>query len=123
MKRHCPECESARVKPIALHSGILRCQECGWEWSVGSTTDTELLIYFGKAMWGPRWQAEMARALGVHPDTVQDWRQGRMIPRPGVWTDLRKIGEQRRSTLAEILAAIDKLQERTKRHDNQEQDT
>jgi len=77
-------------------------------------TDTALLICFGKAMWGARWQAEMARALGVHPDTVQDWRQGRMIPRQGVWTDLRRIGEQRRSTIADILAAIDKHQERTK---------
>ena len=38
-----------------------------------------------------------------HKDTVQDWRQGRMNPRPGVWDELREIAKQR---IAEIEAVL-----------------
>jgi len=66
-------------------------------------TDTDLITRYGRALWGDRWQSEMARALGVHKDTVQDWKQGRMNPRPGVWEDLREIAGNR---LVEILSPL-----------------
>lgn len=62
-----------------------------------------LIIRIGAALWGERWQADMARALGVHRDTVQDWRQGRSTPRPGVYADLLKIATGRHAEISEIV--------------------
>lgn len=61
--------------------------------------DQALIVTVGEALWGDRWQAQMARALGVSVDTVQDWRQGRYSPRQGVWADLREIALQRSNAL------------------------
>ena len=61
-----------------------------------------LIIRIGEALWGERWQSEMARALGVSKTSVQDWRQGRNAPRPGVWADLARIVEERLAGMAEV---------------------
>lgn len=56
---------------------------------------SNLITEIGEALWGDRWQSDMARALGVHKDTVQDWRQERAEPRPGVFIDLSRIVDER----------------------------
>lgn len=35
-------------------------------------------------------QVELGQRIGVHKQTVQDWLQERMQPRPGVYTDLHR---------------------------------
>lgn len=69
---------------------------------------TDLIIRAGEALWGTRWQAEMAEALGVARSTVQDWRQGKSQPRPGVYADLQRIAARRQIALGELVEALDR---------------
>jgi DNA-binding XRE family transcriptional regulator len=56
----------------------------------------------GKVLWGDRWQSEMARALGVHRDTVQAWAKRHYEFRPDVSRKLRALLSERRTELAEL---------------------
>lgn len=62
-----------------------------------------LITRVGKALYGDNWQAQMSRELGVHKDTVQDWRQDRSRPRPGVYVDLMRIAVERQGALDDIV--------------------
>ena len=53
----------------------------------------------GRALWGDRWQSEMARALGVHRDTVQDWAKRQYEFRPDIAEKLRELLIARRDEL------------------------
>jgi DNA-binding transcriptional regulator YiaG len=68
--------------------------------------DNSIIIRTGLALWGDRWQAPMAAALGVHKDTVQDWRQGRSTPRPGVYMDLLRIIAERQAEIDDVVEAL-----------------
>ena len=52
------------------------------------TVDQKLLTAVGVALYGPRWQSDLARDLGVSDRTVRRWVSGEDIPRQGVWRDL-----------------------------------
>lgn len=71
--------------------------------------DAETIKAAGIALYGERYKADLAAALGVSRDTVDDWGKGRMRPRPGVWTDLAKLVDDRSKTLAKLAPAIDEL--------------
>jgi hypothetical protein len=66
----------------------------------------------GRALWGERWQAEMARALKVHRDTVQDWAKERYQYRPEVIEQLRELLQERRVELARLEAQLAPTKER-----------
>jgi transcriptional regulator with XRE-family HTH domain len=51
-------------------------------------TDQKLLTAVGEALYGARWQSDIARDLGVSDRTIRRWASGEDIPRPGVWRDL-----------------------------------
>lgn len=67
-----------------------------------------LIVRIGEALWGERWQAEMARSeVDVNVNTVQKWRKGVATPRPGVYATLRKEIERRRELLTALLEEMD----------------
>jgi hypothetical protein len=63
----------------------------------------DMLIRLGRALWGDRWQAEMANALGVNRSTVQDWRQNRYAPRNTIYLELYAIADKRVTELKNLL--------------------
>lgn len=66
-----------------------------------------ILIDCGEALYGPLWQSELARQLGVSDRTVRRWVAGGEMP-IGVYTDLLRLTQER----AGILDALgDRLRE------------
>lgn len=53
----------------------------------------------GEALYGPRWQSDLARALGVSDRTMRRWAAGTHCPPPGVHADLLRLVEQRIAVL------------------------
>ena len=53
----------------------------------------DLLIECGEALYGPRWQSEMARDLGVNKRTIGRWLSGASKVPPGILKDLLKLVE------------------------------
>lgn len=70
------------------------------------TDHRETLRAAGAVLYGPAWQSELARQLGVAGRTVRYWIAGdRPIP-PGVWVDIAQLLEQHGDDLAEVAAAV-----------------
>lgn len=66
----------------------------------------ETLMLVGESLYGPLWQSELARALGVAQETVNRARRGKR-PIPEGWSaDLLHLIAERRSGLLEAEAAI-----------------
>lgn len=63
---------------------------------------SRLLAECGEALYGPRWQSDMARGLGVSDRTMRRWVAGTHdVPR-GVYTDLLRLTQER----AELLESL-----------------
>lgn len=75
-------------------------------------SDTTLLVAVGQALYGTRWQSELARALGVSDRTVRGWISGRMEPRQGVYRDLLDLVRQRRDALSPLIPQLERLADR-----------
>lgn len=73
---------------------------------------SDLLHEIGGALYGPLWQSEMARDLGVAIRTVQRWAAGTYPVPEGVWWDLRDRIDVRRG---ELVRLFDKLPRRPRR--------
>jgi hypothetical protein len=57
---------------------------------------------FGTALYGPRYQRELAAALGVNERTMRRWVAGDYPPPEGVLADLRKLAAERVRELREL---------------------
>lgn len=70
---------------------------------VGTGLQRDKLRRYGEALYGERWQSDLARALGINDRRVRQWLTGdRPIP-PGVWTDISKLLQQRQQQISELL--------------------
>lgn len=58
-------------------------------------THRSLLRAVGEALYGPRWQSDLARDLDVSDRTVRRWVAGAVRMPPGVVTDLRRLCDER----------------------------
>lgn len=56
----------------------------------------------GEALFGPRWQSDMARELSVSDRTIRDWVSGASEPPRGVYVDLLRLVVERGADLDDI---------------------
>lgn len=59
----------------------------------------KLLRDAGEALYGPRWQTDLARALGVSDRTVRRWASGVEDAPRGVYVDLLRLTQERAQAL------------------------
>lgn len=63
---------------------------------------SRILLECGEALYGPRWQSDLARDLGVADRTVRRWVAGATRVPTGVYVDLLRLVTER----AEVLDAL-----------------
>jgi len=70
-------------------------------------SDQELLTVAGNALYGARWQTDLARDLGLSDGRrVRQWLSGdRSVP-VGVWRDIDKLINERRGMLLDASSVI-----------------
>jgi len=76
-------------------------------------TDTPLIVAVGQALYGSRWQSELARALGVAIRTVQRWSSGNTEPQPGVYRDLLALVRERAHALGPLEPMLERAARQT----------
>lgn len=64
--------------------------------------DSALLRRVGEALYGPRWQAEMARELQIADRTVRRWISGDTEIGSGVHAELLKLVRERGEALKAV---------------------
>lgn len=69
---------------------------------------SRLLTETGEALYGHRWQSDLAEALGANLRTVQRWAAGVNEPPAGIYVDLLRITQERTTQLD---ALADRLRE------------
>lgn len=60
---------------------------------------SRLLRECGEALYGPRWQSELARELGVSIRTMQRWSAGTTDVPTGLYLDLLRLTQERAAVL------------------------
>lgn len=66
----------------------------------------KLLSDVGEALYGPRWQSDLSRDLGVSDRTVRRWVAGTDDLPKGVYTDLHRLVTERVAQLDELAEAL-----------------
>jgi hypothetical protein len=69
-------------------------------------TPQHLITETGCALYGDRWQTDMARDLGVSDRTVRRWAAGTECPRPGVYEDLLRLCLERAAQLSDAAKTL-----------------
>lgn len=67
---------------------------------------SKLLKDTGEALYGPRWQSDLARDLDVSDRTMRRWVSGVDDLPPGVATDLWRLCEERAALIDEVIERL-----------------
>lgn len=67
---------------------------------------SKLLQDTGEALYGPRWQTEMARALQVSDRTVRRWVAGSDDVPDGVYLDMWRLCEEKVADLDDLMPKL-----------------
>lgn len=76
---------------------------------------SKLLRDVGEAVYGPRWQTELSRSLGVSDRTVRRWAAGTDDVPPGVYYDLLGVVVERAAEIDDVMTRLNALIEKLKR--------
>jgi transcriptional regulator with XRE-family HTH domain len=76
------------------------------EYPMQPISPAALIHRVGTALFGSKFQHDLAAALGVNRRTVARWVSGEIEPRAGVWSDLLRLIEARRVELSELVKVI-----------------
>ena len=60
---------------------------------------SRLLVEAGEALYGPRWQTELARDLGVSDRTMRRWVADTSAVPAGLYVDLLRLTQERAAVL------------------------
>ncbi len=63
--------------------------------------DRHVMNAVGAALYGPQWQSQLARDLGVAIRTMQRWAAGEFTIPPGVWPEIANLCHERGDALIE----------------------
>ena len=67
---------------------------------------SRLLMRCGQALYGPRWQSEIARDLKVADRTVRRWVDGSSDVPDGVYLELLSLCTERAADLDDLIAVL-----------------
>ncbi len=67
---------------------------------------SKLLKDAGEALYGPRWQSELARDLGISDRHMRRLASGTADLKPGMAMDLWRIAEERAALLDDVIARL-----------------
>lgn len=83
---------------------IVITEHYDWFWNkYFNFRDNDKLEKIGKALFGKSWKKALAEALKVDERRITHWLQcTRPVP-PGVWLDLKKIADQRKSEVQDVI--------------------
>jgi hypothetical protein len=69
---------------------------------MSTATQRKLLANIGEALYGPRWQSELARNISVSDRTVRRWVAGTDDVSDVAWRDMSYLLENRAIELGEL---------------------
>jgi len=79
---------------------------------------SRLLKRVGEALYGPRWQSEVARDLEVSDRTVRRWVDGSYDVPDGVYLDLIRLCQERSAELDELVEMLPRAATPKQEHPN-----
>lgn len=69
---------------------------------------SRLLVECGEALYGPRWQSELARDLQVSDRTMRRWVAGTTDVPAGLYLDLLRLTQERAAVLEALAPRLRK---------------